>query len=104
MIRASGANPEQTVVLIKFLKEMLLKTVFPFRNPKAIVVDRDPRDLWLVSKYARDAKGEGRFMPRQDVKVFVEYYKRLRESQERKIPIRYCLFDLRTQFTTMMKQ
>lgn len=85
MIRASGADPEQTVVFDQVFEGNAPQNCFPFfRDPKAIVVDRDPRDLWLVSKYARDAKGEARFMPRQDVKVFVEYYKRLRENQERK--------------------
>lgn len=85
LIRASGADPEQTVVFDQVFEGNAPQNCFPFfRDPKAIVVDRDPRDLWLVSKYARDAKGEARFMPRQDVKVFVEYYKRIRENQERK--------------------
>ena len=52
-------------------------------NPKAIVVDRDPRDLWLVAKYADRASGEARFMPRQDVKIYVEYYRRLRMKQKK---------------------
>lgn len=85
LIRASGADPEQTVVFDQVFEGNAPQNCFSFfRDPKAIVVDRDPRDLWLVSKYARDAKGEARFMPRQDVKVFVEYYKRIRENQERK--------------------
>lgn len=51
---------------------------FPFfEDPYAIVVDRDPRDLYMISSY--QWSGEP-FMPRRNPKAFVEYYKRQREN------------------------
>lgn len=84
LIKAVGGNPERTVVFDQVFEGNAPQNCFPFfRNPKAIVVDRDPRDLYLVSKYADKAAGEGRFMPRQNVETFVEYYRRLRLNQDR---------------------
>ena len=85
LIQATGGTPDQTVVFDQVFEGNAPEHCFPFfRNPKAIVVDRDPRDLYLVAKFADKASGEARFMPRNDVKVFVEYYRRLRMNQERK--------------------
>lgn len=84
LICAAGGEPGQTVVFDQVFEGNAPQNCFPFfRNPKAIVVDRDPRDLWLVAKYADRAAGEARFMPRQDVKVFVEYYRKLRMYQKK---------------------
>ena len=49
-----------------------------FESPKALVIDRDPRDLYLVSK--RIGSIVGRFMPTDDVETFVEYYKLIRKN------------------------
>lgn len=60
-----GNNPEQS---------------FPFfEDPYAIVVDRDPRDLYIAASYQWP---DGMFMPRRDVKSFVSYYKEIRENQK----------------------
>lgn len=63
-----------------------------FKAPKAIVIDRDPRDLYLEVK--RKGFREGRFFPHEDVKAFTEYYRRLhtqmpKEDGERIIIIRF---------------
>jgi hypothetical protein len=50
-----------------------------FDQPKAIVIDRDPRDLYLEAKYSLSP--EGRFIPRQNVQSFCEYYMRIRTNQ-----------------------
>lgn len=50
-----------------------------FDDPKAIIVDRDPRDLYLETKYRHIA--ECRFLPREDVKKFCEYYIRMRTGR-----------------------
>lgn len=84
LLKAIGADFTKPVVLDQVFEGNAPENSFPFfENPKAIVVDRDPRDLWLVGKYAAAAKGEARFMPRDDVKTYVEYYRRLRKSQKK---------------------
>lgn len=45
-----------------------------FDDPVAIVVDRDPRDLYLYTKYF--LKNKARQIPTNNVQSFVEYYKR----------------------------
>lgn len=45
---------------------------------KAIVVDRDPRDKYIASKYARTKTTDGFQTPVDDPKKFVEFYKKLR--------------------------
>ena len=60
----SGDNPENS---FKF-----------FNEPKAIIVDRDPRDLYIVAK--RIGSIIGRFMPVDDVKTYVEYYRLIHEN------------------------
>ena len=51
---------------------------FPFYDdPYAIVVDRDPRDLYMASSYQWP---DGMFMPRRDVKAFVHYYRNQRKN------------------------
>lgn len=84
LINAVSEQNDKPVVFDQVFDGNAPENCFPFfRNPKAIVVDRDPRDLWLVAKYADRASGEARFMPRQDVKVYVEYYRRLRMKQKK---------------------
>lgn len=46
-----------------------------FSNLKVIVIDRDPRDLYLLEKYVwRD-----NVIPTQDVNIFVKWYEKTRE-------------------------
>lgn len=61
----SGDNPEKSFIY--------------FDNPLAIIVDRDPRDIYILVK--KVVLSYGRFMPSDDVKAFVEYYKALRINQ-----------------------
>ena len=47
-----------------------------FENPKAIVVDRDPRDIYLyVKKFLRPRGREGFQVPCDNVELFIEYVK-----------------------------
>lgn len=58
---------------------------FPFyTDPYAIVVDRDPRDLYIFSREV--LRSRGRFMPSDTVENFVKYYRMLRDNQPYKIP------------------
>lgn len=50
-----------------------------YRNAKAIVVDRDPRDLYLITnKYYRKRTNS---LPHESVDAFIEYYKQLHKIQ-----------------------
>lgn len=76
ILAVMGANPNKTIVLDQpFSGNNPQKSMKFFDNPKAIVIDRDPRDLYLESKYRFLA--ECRFLPRDDIKKFCEYYKRI---------------------------
>jgi len=55
-----------------------------FDNPKAIVVDRDPRDNYLFTKLVL-YKTEN-IMPVNDVKTFVKYYRLFRDKHPYKQP------------------
>lgn len=53
---------------------------FPFyKDSYAIVVDRDPRDLYIFAK--KFLLHRGRFMPTDTVENFIIYYRMLREDQ-----------------------
>ena len=58
---------------------------FPFfDNSKVIIVDRDPRDLYVFSHEM--LAGFGHFMPISNVIDFVNYYKCIRENQPYLLP------------------
>jgi len=53
--------------------------VFPyFDDPYAIIVDRDPRDIYLIAKIALK---DGRFIPTATVEDFVTYYRAVRKHR-----------------------
>lgn len=51
-----------------------------FESPKCIVVDRNPIDIWIVSKRTDDNYS---FMPNDKVEKFVNYYRLMRENQKK---------------------
>jgi len=75
IIRSAGVEPNT--------QKVLLDQPFPPHNPgvafdfyddpRAIVVSRDPRDLYLIAKYF--AFSEARFIPTGDYRVFCAYYR-----------------------------
>ena len=52
-----------------------------FDDPYAIVVDRDPRDVYVFGKTLLLKGRAGHLMPLNDVKDFVVYYRALRDNQ-----------------------
>lgn len=52
-----------------------------FDDPYAIVVDRDPRDIYVFGKTVLLKNVTGHLMPLNDVKDFVIYYRALRDNQ-----------------------
>jgi hypothetical protein len=86
LLSSMGKQNGKNVVLDQpFAGNNPQKSFAYFDNPKAIVVDRDPRDLYLsVKKFSRY---EGwRFTPTETVEKFVIYYKRLRENMPYTLP------------------
>jgi len=75
-----GINTEEDVMF-----DMLFSATNPsagmefFDNPKAIVVDRDPRDLFLA---ARRNVWANAFMPWDTAEKFVDYYKAIRTTSK----------------------
>jgi len=49
-----------------------------FKDLKIIIVDRDPRDLYLLEKYEYKEK----YLPWEDVESFIKYYKLIREHKK----------------------
>ncbi len=55
-----------------------------FDNPRAIVVDRDPRDLYIFSKeflIKKPILSRTLFMPTEGVREFIDYYRIIRKNQ-----------------------
>ena len=50
-----------------------------FNNLKVIVVDRDPRDLYLLEKH----EYKEMFIPYQDINSFIKWYKMIRECKKK---------------------
>jgi len=63
----SADNPEKSFIF--------------FDNPAAIIVDRDPRDLYLLAKEVLRSRAS--FIPTDNVYDFVTYYKVIRENRKK---------------------
>ncbi|MDR3294480.1 MAG: hypothetical protein LBT26_01445 [Clostridiales Family XIII bacterium] len=82
ILLAMGADTDGVVALDQPFEGNAPEQSFPFfDDPMAIIVDRDPRDLYLHAKYI--CLSRGRFMPRQNVEDFVAYYQSIRKGQKR---------------------
>jgi hypothetical protein len=78
LICSFGGDTNKTVILNQSFSADFPERSFKFfNNPKAIVVDRDPRDLYIMGK--KYLLGDGRFMPVDKVEHFVEYYGGIRK-------------------------
>lgn len=78
IIENGGGDFSKIIVLDQPFEGNNPSQSFPFfENPYAIVIDRDPRDLYLAASYQWP---DGMFMPRRDPQAFVEYYKRQRQN------------------------
>lgn len=83
ILYAMGADPYGKIVLDQPFEGNAPWNSFPFYDdPMAIVIDRDPRDLYLEVKYHLIA--EGRFIPRANVKDYCIYYRKIRTKSPRK--------------------
>lgn len=74
-----------------------------FDNPKAIVVDRDPRDMYIFVK--KVAKAGGAWIPTSQVNDFISYYRALHSQiQESKNVIRVRFEDLIYKYDNTVKK
>ncbi len=78
-----GYNKVGTIVLNQPFAGNNPCASFPFfENPKAIVVDKDPRDLYYQCKF--EVKSNCTWTPCYDVNKFIEYYRVIRKGMSRK--------------------
>ncbi|GHV39979.1 sulfotransferase family protein [Clostridia bacterium] len=81
MLKACNCDDDKIIVLDQpFDGSNPVKSFKYFDSPKAIIVDRDPRDLYLFAKVFLENKMLGRKMPSQNVDDFIKYYKLVRQG------------------------
>ena len=81
LLKAAGADFKKMIVMDQPFEGNAPWQSFPFYdNPKAIVIDRDPRALYLAASYQWPK--DGTFMPRRDPEAFVQYFKQQRKYQK----------------------
>lgn len=82
MLKAMGFDLSKPILLNQPFEGNQPENSFPFfDDPKAIIIDRDPRDVYIA--HQKIYFGEGRHMPRGDVRLFVEQYRQVRMHQKR---------------------
>lgn len=92
MLKLMGFDLSKPILLNQPFEGNAPEHSFPFfDDPKALVVDRDPRDIFLsVENYGRDVC----YHPKHNVKLFVEQYRQVRmhqnrENTERKLHVQF---------------
>ena len=85
LLKSMGINQEKTIVLDQPFAANNPQACFPyFKDPYAVVVDRDPRDLYVSGK--TKLMGKWRFFPIDTVEDFIAYYRALRKDQPYSTP------------------
>lgn len=80
LLQALGADFTKPIVLDQPFAGNNPQSCFKyFDDPYAVVVDRDPRDIYIFSN--TKLIGTQHFMPNQPVEAFVKYYRALRDGQ-----------------------
>ena len=82
VIYATGAKENEILAFDQLFPGNNPQACFKyFDDPYAIVVDRDPRDIYVFGKTVLLKNDSGHLMPLNDVKDFVIYYRALRDNQ-----------------------
>ncbi len=80
VLRAMGADMHKPICLDQPFSGNSPENSFPFyEDPYAVVIDKDPRDLFLAGKYTKDPNFK--FSPIDDVEKFITYYKNIRQHK-----------------------
>ena len=75
ILEAMGVDLSRPVCLDQPFEGNAPQQSFPFfDDPYAVVIDRDPRDLYLAGKYTKDPNFK--FTPKKNVDDFIIYYKK----------------------------
>ena len=83
LLKAMGADLGKIVVMDQAFSGNDPAKSFPFYpDPYAVVVDRDPRDMYIFAK--KFLLSKGRFMPTDTVENFITYYRIIRQGKERR--------------------
>ncbi len=78
-----GADFDKKIVLDQaFMGSDPSRSMAFYEDSYAVVVDRDPRDMYIFAKKVLLSKG--RFMPTDTVENFIKYYKLLRDTDSYK--------------------
>ncbi|VEE22678.1 Uncharacterised protein [Streptococcus equinus] len=81
VLEAMGADLSKPICLDQPFSGNSPESSFNFyKNPKAIVVDKDPRDLYLAAKYTKDPNFK--FLPIENIDDFITHYKNMRKKQK----------------------
>lgn len=77
-----GADFEKNIVMDQPFDAVNPVPCFPFfPDPVAIIVDRDPRDIYVFAKTKLREMRDNRFLPIDDPRDFVKYYRLLRYNR-----------------------
>ena len=80
LLKGMGVDPDGKAALDQAFTGANPAKSFPyFRDPRAIVVDRDPRDVYIFAK--TKALSVDRFMPTDTVENYIKYYRLIRDGQ-----------------------
>lgn len=80
LLREMGMDPDGMIALDQaFSGTDPAKSFQYFKDPYAIVVDRDPRDVYIFAK--KKALSIDRFMPTDTVDNYIKYYRLMRDKQ-----------------------
>lgn len=72
-----SVQTERIILNQPFAANYPTKSFAFFDDPKAILVDRDPRDVYILSK--RAVKSRSEWIPTDDVETFIKYYRWMHE-------------------------
>lgn len=79
LISALSSGKKEKIVLDQpFSGDNPLKSFKYYENPYAIVVDRDPRDLYIIAKYIYPY--EDCWIPTQSINEYITYYYQMRKQ------------------------
>lgn len=91
LLKGMGADLNKIVVLDQAFSGSDPSSGFPFfEDPYAVIVDRDPRDVYIFAKEVLLSRG--RFMPTENVKDFITYYRVIRSSKKSMEKDKHCLY------------
>lgn len=80
LLKDMGVNQNSVIALDQLFGANNPQACFPFlKDPYAIIVDRDPRDLYVSGK--TKLMGQWHFFPIEPVEDFITYYRALRDNQ-----------------------